>query len=56
MDETPTQSEVNEYLNALRDSGEVIMKTAAPCLEVIFGVDKKTARKLLRKWMENNAP
>jgi len=47
----PTQAEVNEYLDELRESGETNMYGAASYIEDAFDLDKKTARQMLTEWI-----
>jgi len=47
------QSEVNDYLDILRESGVTNMFGAGSYIEEEFGVDGQEARKLLQNWMEN---
>ena len=42
-----------DYLNKLRDSGKTNMFGAAPYLQAVFGLDKRTAREILAKWMKS---
>ena len=42
-----------DYLNKLRDSGKTNMFGAAPYLQAVFGLDKRTAREILSKWMKS---
>ncbi len=42
-----------EYLTKLRDSGVTNMFGAAPYLQAQFGLDKRTAREILAKWMKS---
>lgn len=51
----PTQDEVNNYLDALRKSGVVNMFAARPYVAERFGVDTKTAGKMLATWMDTFA-
>jgi len=41
-----------DYLDELRESGVTNMFGAAPYLAAEFGLDKKEARIVLSKWME----
>tara|TARA_Y100000361_G_scaffold105914_1_gene95655 strand:+ start:418 stop:984 length:567 start_codon:yes stop_codon:yes gene_type:complete len=43
-----------EYLNKLRDSGVTNMFGATPYLRAEFGLDKRTAREILAKWMKSS--
>tara|TARA_R110002020_G_scaffold103752_8_gene243145 strand:- start:5710 stop:5865 length:156 start_codon:yes stop_codon:yes gene_type:complete len=42
-----------DYLDELRESGVTNMFGAAEYLEGEFGVDRKEARNILQKWMNN---
>ncbi len=42
-----------KYLTKLRDSGVTNMFGAAPYLMAEFGLDKRTAREILAKWMKS---
>lgn len=44
--------EVFEYLDALREAGTTNMYGAGPYLQEEFGLGRKEARELLRKWMK----
>jgi len=44
-----------DYLNKLRDSGKTNMFGAAPYLRAEFGLDKRTAREILAKWMKSSS-
>ena len=46
------EKEVFEFLNELRESAVTNMFGAAPYIQEEFGVDKKTAREYLKKWMK----
>lgn len=41
-----------EFLDALRESGEINMFGATPHLEAAFDLTKSDARKILTTWME----
>lgn len=45
--------EMKEYLDELRESGEINMFGASPYLMEEFGLDKKEARKVLQEWMNS---
>jgi hypothetical protein len=45
--------EINEYLNALRESGETNMFLASRYLEEAFDMDKLDARDALFAWMDS---
>jgi hypothetical protein len=45
--------EHEEFLDELRDSGEVNMFGAVPYLEEEFGIEKKEARAILGEWMDS---
>ena len=47
-----TQEEVNDYLDALRESGETNMFGAAAYLVAEFGVSREEAKFLLLNWMQ----
>jgi hypothetical protein len=47
------EKSVLDYLNDLRRSGVVNMFGAASYIESAFEVNKRTARMLLKLWMEN---
>jgi len=53
MPELPevTQAEVNDYLDALRQSGVTNMFGAAPYIAQNFGISRSDARKMLSEWM-----
>lgn len=53
MTNEPDLTEVFEYLDELRESGETNMFGAGAYLERDFGVDRKTASKLAAQWMES---
>ena len=42
-----------EYLEDLRDSGEVNMFLATPYLEFEFGLDRKEAKRILLAWIKS---
>lgn len=42
-----------QYLNRLRESGEVNMFGATPYLMTVFGINKKSASGILKFWMDN---
>jgi hypothetical protein len=46
------QEEVNDYLDALRDSGATNMFGAAPYIVEEFGVSRNEAKTLLLNWMQ----
>ena len=50
---TEMQKKVNNYLNALRETGTVNMFGAAPYISETFGVNKQEARQYLKNWMES---
>lgn len=52
MDNKPTQDEVNSYLDAIRESGQINMFGAAPYVADMFNVSRSEARKYLQVWME----
>lgn len=47
-------SEHFDYLEALRSSGEINMMGAAPYLEEEFGVSRREARDILKRWMQQH--
>ena len=49
------QEEVNDYLDALRDSGATNMFGAAPYIVEEFGVSRTEAKTLLLNWMQTFA-
>jgi isocitrate dehydrogenase kinase/phosphatase len=49
------QEQVNDYLDALRDSGATNMFGAAPYLVEEFGVTRHEAKNLLFTWMQTFA-
>jgi len=49
---TPTQDEVNLYLDSLRESGATNMFGAAPYLRREFGMSMDCARDMLTVWMQ----
>jgi len=50
---TPSEKEVMEYLNRLRESGATNMFGATPYVIEEFGLDKSEARRILSLWMRN---
>ena len=46
------QDEVNEFLDRLRETGQVNMFGASPYVQEAFGVDRKEAKQLLLNWMD----
>ncbi len=48
---TESETEVFEYLDALRESGVTNMYSAAPYIQREFSMEEDEARKLLAKWM-----
>jgi len=48
---TQKEKEVFEYLNELRETGEINMFGAAPYVAEEFGLPLKEARSCLTKWM-----
>jgi hypothetical protein len=50
---TPSEKEVMEFLNILRDSGATNMFGATPYVIEEFGLDKSEARRILSLWMKN---
>jgi hypothetical protein len=49
------QNEVNDYLDALRESGATNMFGAAPYIVEEFGVTRQEAKDLLLNWMQTFA-
>lgn len=49
--EKPTQDEVNEFLDDLRESGVTNMWGAGPYIVREFGVNAKESHQLLGEWM-----
>ena len=49
------QEQVNDYLDALRDSGATNMFGAAPYIVEEFGVSRNEAKTLLLNWMQTFA-
>ena len=47
----PTQDEVNEYLDNLRESGVTNMYGAGPYVQEAFGLDRREAGKMVQEWM-----
>lgn len=41
------------YLDELRDSGEINMLSAGAYLEAEFGLDRREAKKVLLAWMQH---
>ena len=46
-------SEYFNYLDELRDSGEINMFGAGAYLEAEFGIDRREAKKILMAWMQH---
>ena len=42
-----------EFLNDLRESGQINMFGALPVLQEVFGLDKYEAREILGAWMKS---
>ena len=42
-----------EFLNDLRESGQINMFGAGPVLQEVFGLDKYEAREILGAWMKS---
>jgi len=53
---TPEEKEIFDYLNTLRDSGETNMFGAGKYVESLFGLDRRSAREVTKKWMGNFNP
>ena len=49
--EEVTQSDINTYLDAVRDSGKINMFAAAPHVKDNFDLTKSDARNAVKKWM-----
>lgn len=47
------KKEIFEYLDELRDSGEVNMFEAAPYVASNFFISKREARQVLAEWMDS---
>ena len=52
QDMQPTQEQVNEFLDILRESGLTNMFGAGTYIQDRFGVTKYDANRFLTKWME----
>lgn len=50
--EDNNNEEYFEYLDDLRESGEINMFGASPVLADVFDIDKREARKVLKEWMD----
>jgi len=46
------EQEYIEFLNELRESGDINMMSAAPNLALAFGLEKREATLLLLEWMK----
>jgi len=46
-------SEYFQFLNELRDSGEINMWGASPYLEAEFGLDRKEAKDIFLAWIRS---
>lgn len=46
------QEKINDYLDALRETGTVNMFGASPYIAEVFGVNQKEARDYLKTWMD----
>ena len=46
------QEQVNDYLDAVRESGATNMFGAAPIIQEQFGVNRREAKDLLLNWMQ----
>ena len=42
-----------DFLNDLRESGDINMFGAAPVIQEVFGLEKREARAILQEWMTN---
>ena len=49
------QEKINDYLDALRETGTVNMFGASPYIAEVFGVTQKEARDYLKRWMDTFA-
>lgn len=49
---TPTQEQVNRFLDDLRETGVTNMYGAGPYIQEIFNVTRYDAKRYLIKWME----
>lgn len=52
MENDMLSDEIKEYLDGLRESGEINMFSAGPFLELRFNLSKKEAREVLMEWMK----
>lgn len=52
---SPTQDEVNFFLDGLRESGVTNMYGAGPYIQDQYDIDKRTAHKFLLEWMRTFA-
>ena len=50
--DSPSEQEMFDYLEELRQSGDTNMFGASPYLQHAFDLDKKEARAVLSKWMK----
>tara|TARA_R100000008_G_C3526101_1_gene136681 strand:+ start:424 stop:612 length:189 start_codon:yes stop_codon:yes gene_type:complete len=50
---SPTQDQVNLFLDQLRESGSTNMFGATPYIQKQFGITKYDAQRFLVNWMEN---
>jgi len=46
------QEKINDYLDALRETGCMNMFGASPYIAEVFGVNQKEARQYLKNWMD----
>jgi hypothetical protein len=42
-----------EFLDNLRESGQINMFCASPVIAEVFGLDKKLSREVVSAWMKN---
>lgn len=42
-----------EFLDNLRESGQINMFGASPVIAEVFGLDKKSSREVVSAWMKN---
>ena len=52
LSELPTQDKVNNFLDALRESGTINMFGAGEYIQDEFKITKYDAQRFLLKWME----
>ena len=49
------QEKINDYLDALRETGSVNMFGVAPLVAEVFGVERREAKQYLKNWMQTFA-